>query len=167
MKTYNYKGMEFRLKDNDLELLKNAAPLLIKYRKLVHEYTKDIDMTEVNLYKEKVNELSTAASQLIGSEDEAERNRADEIMLKLNETEMEFEKDTKALSLMKLYNDCEGFVLLELIADVKFMKPFMNRILEGPLDKLDFEDEDIITLIRDAVEDFFIITGKSKIISAA
>jgi hypothetical protein len=167
MKTYNYKGLQFSLKSNDLELLKNAAPLLIKYRKLLHEYTKDIDMSEVNLYKEKMNELSTAASQLIDSDDEADRSRADELMLKLNETEMEFGSNSKAVSLMKLYNDCEGFVLLELIADVNFMKPFMNKILTGPVDKLNFEDEEIITLIKDAVEDFFIITGKSKIISAA
>lgn len=167
MKTYNYKGMQFSLKSNDLELLKNAAPLLIKYRKLLHEYTKDIDMSEVNMFKEKMNELSTAASQLIDSDDETDKNRADELMLKLNETELEFESNSKAVSLMKLYNDCEGFVLLELIADVNFMKPFMNKILTGPVDKLNFDDEEIVTLIKDAVEDFFIITGKSKIISAA
>jgi hypothetical protein len=88
-------------------------------------------------------------------------------MAKLNETESEFEENTKAMSLMRLYNDCEGFVLLELIADVNFMKPFMQKILTGPVDKLNFEENDIITLIKDAVEDFFIITGKSKIISAA
>ncbi len=124
-------------------------------------------MSEVNMYKEKMNELSTAASQLIDSDDETDKNRADELMLKLNETEMEFESNSKAVSLMKLYNDCEGFVLLELIADVNFMKPFMNKILTGPVDKLNFDDEEIVTLIKDAVEDFFIITGKSKIISAA
>jgi predicted house-cleaning noncanonical NTP pyrophosphatase (MazG superfamily) len=167
MKTYNYKGLEFRLKDNDLELLKNAAPLLIKYRKLLHEYTKDIDMSEVNTYRDRMNELSTAASQLIDSDDAADKERAEELMAKLNETESEFEENTKAMSLMRLYNDCEGFVLLELIADVNFMKPFMQKILTGPVDKLNFEENDIITLIKDAVEDFFIITGKSKIISAA
>jgi hypothetical protein len=77
MKTYNYKGLEFRLKDNDLELLKNAAPLLIKYRKLLHEYTKDIDMSEVNTYRDRMNELSTAASQLIDSDDAADKERAE------------------------------------------------------------------------------------------
>lgn len=163
-KIYKYKDQEYRLKSNDLELLRFAAPVLIKYRKLLHEYTKDIDLSELEYYQSRISELKTAISQLIDDNDD---DKVKELSSKLNEEEMKFCENTELNSLMSLYSDCEGLVLLELISDIDFIKPFIKRILIGDTSKLNFEDEEILMLIRDAVSDFFIITSRSRFISAA
>jgi hypothetical protein len=163
-KIYKYKDQEYRLKNNDLELLRLAAPVLIKYRKLLHEYTKDIDLSELEYYKSKISELKTAIIQLNEDNDD---DKVKELSRNLNIAEKEFCDNTELHSLISLYSDCEGLVLLEVISDIDFIKPFIKRILTGDTSKLDFDDDEILNLIRDAVSDFFIITSRSRFISAA
>jgi hypothetical protein len=164
MNSYTYKGLQYKLKDNDLELLRLAAPMLIKYRKLLYEYTKDIDLTELEEYRTRIYDIKTAISQHINDEDD---EIGKQLIRTLTIAEKEFSDNAKIQSLMSLYADCEGLVLLEIISDINFIKPFIKRILIGDTEKLNFEDDEILKLIRDAVSDFFIITSRSRFISAA
>jgi hypothetical protein len=186
-KTYAFNGAAFQLKPNDLELLKDASPLILKHRKLVHEYTKDIDMSEAERFKDRIRELETAIKQLeeTGPVDGTEpvpckqgqfdpipavmaQNRIDLLRDKLNEVKAEFENNYKVQSLIKLHNECEGSALMELVTDAEFMKPFLKKILlpvnDSDIDKIDFEDIAVVGFVKEVVMDFFsIITGNSSI----
>lgn len=173
-KIYTFRGQSFELLPNDLSLLNKAAPLLIKYRKLHYEYTKDINMQPVEEIRERAGELKTAITQLESIENK-DQTRIDELTEKLHKTEDELKNNNSLQSLIKLYNDCEGLVMYELITDIEFMKPFLKKILAGTaegnaasggkpgnFDELDFTDTGIPDFIKEIITDFFLAALKNR-----
>lgn len=169
-KTYTFRGQSFQLLPNNLSLLNKAAPLLIKYRKLHFEYTKDINMQPVEELREGINELRTAITQLESIENK-DQARTEELAEKLSKTEGELKNNNALQSLIKLYNDCEGLVMYELITDIAFIKQFLKKILVGTaessgkpgnIDELDFTDTGITDFIKEIITDFFLAALKNK-----
>jgi benzoyl-CoA reductase/2-hydroxyglutaryl-CoA dehydratase subunit BcrC/BadD/HgdB len=178
-KIYTYKGNTFGMRDNDLELLKYASPVLVKYRKLLYEYTNDIDMSALDTHRQRLDQFKTAVSQLqellkeipenIEEEDiENEQNKSkytgeiERLTKLLNETQKEFDNDIIVQKQIRLYNECEGFVILNIISDIQFIKPILKNILTGDFRLLDFNDPGIIDFIREVVIDFFLIIARNK-----
>jgi hypothetical protein len=160
-KTYKYKAQDFKLKPHSLEMMHNAAPLMIKYRRLLWEHTKDIDMRKVENAKLYISELETALEQM-KKENTPDIVKIDELTLKLGRTKEDFETNNEYQSLIKLYSDSEKLAMYELITDSQLIKPFLCSVLDGNTDKLDFTGADIFELVKEVVPDFFsLIAGNS------
>ena len=59
IRKYKYKEIEYTLNPVTLGVLRYAAPMIAKLRKLQHEYTRDIDTDELIRNNQRINELST------------------------------------------------------------------------------------------------------------
>jgi len=164
-KVYKYNGKQYRMLSFDLGLLNKAAPLLLKYRKLLYEYTKDIDIAEVREAEERITELKTAIEQLskAGSKSEAERLNG-----KLRSEEEAFAGNRRLQSALKLYNDCTGLALYSLITDGETINPFLKDVLSGfgegeKFPGLDVNDINSINFAREVLGDFLECTLRSSL----
>lgn len=178
-KTYTIQGQDFTLLPNDLNLLNKAAPMIARLRKLVFEYSKDIDTSEADSYKARINELTEAKVQLeeilaacrdeTGNELSEDRRtelsgRVSEICRKIDEVTNDFSSNGAAMGVLKLKQELESYALIELLTDIDFLKPIMKKILKGGnIDKLDYSDPAIIGFIRDVVTDFFTVMNKNSL----
>lgn len=127
-KIFTYNGRQYRMRQFDLGLLNKAAPLLLKYRKLLYEYTKDIDLAEVREAEERITELKTAIDQL---KEAGNKTEADRLSGKLKDEEAAFAGNRRLQSALKLYNDCTGLSLYCLITDGEIINPFLKDVLSG------------------------------------
>jgi hypothetical protein len=164
-KIYTYNCRQYRMGKFDLGLLNKAAPLLLKYRKLLYEYTKDIDLAEVNEAEERITELKTAIEQLGEAGNKTETERLTE---KLRIEEEAFGGNARLQSALKLYNDCTGLALYSLITDGETLNPFLNGILECVTGKekfqgLDMNDTSSINFAREVLGDFLACTLRSSL----
>lgn len=178
-KTYSIQGESFTLLPNDLSLLNKAAPMIARLRKLSYEYTKDIDLSPANEYRSRMTELSEAKQQLEsilndGKDDEGndlsaeKRNEMDsritELTDRLEQVKTEFSADTAVQNLLKLKEELESYALIELLTDIAFLKPVLNKVLTGGnLDKINFSDSGSIVFIKDVVTDFFTVMNRSSV----
>lgn len=170
-KTYSVQGLEFTFSGNELALLNKAAPMIAKLRRLEASYMKDIDLSPVKKYQDRVNELNEAKSQLqeilsSGKNDKQEDLTEDEksnlsgrievLSGKVTDEETAFLNDKEARALVDLETEMKGFALLELITDIDFIKPVLKKLLKGDFEKIDFTKEDILSFVRDVITDFFV-----------
>lgn len=176
--TYKIQGQTFQLLPNDLSLLNKAAPMIARLRKLVYEYTKDIDTTSADKYNERINELSESKQQLEeiinsgmdenGNElTEDSRNKLNSRINELTEKHKlavnEFNNDAIASGALKLKQELEGYALIELLTDIDFLKPILKKILVGgSTDNLNFNDGEAIGFIRSVVTDFFTVMNRNS-----
>lgn len=149
----------------DLGLLNKTAHLLLKYRKLLYEFTKDIDLAEVNEAEERISELKTAIEQLnkAGSKSEAER-----LSGKLRSEEEAFAGNSRLQSALKLYNDCTGLALYSLITNPDIINPFITGVLECVTEKEKFpglnpNEINSINFAREVLGDFLACTLRSSL----
>lgn len=165
VKEYKYGGHSFRLLPNTIKLLNLAAPVLIKYRKLEYQHTKDIDLTTVHEIRMRFDELKDSINDL-ESVPEAERDikRIESLKETLKAEQLEFESDTSLQNGIELYNDCVALAMFELVTDISLMRPLMDNILVGDVKAgtLDYTDPKIVDFIKEVIADFFLISLKSK-----
>jgi len=173
-KIYTFNGTSFTMLKNSLDLLNNANDMLIKYRKKLFEYTSDLDMSEVNKYRNMIEEhnisiqfIEKRYAEAISANDEQkaaeEKNEMARVRSLLDEMETEFNNNVTLQNLIRLESDCRDFVLLAIITDKKLMKKTLSAILIGDTSKLDFEHPDIFHLIRKVITDFFLFMGKNSL----
>jgi hypothetical protein len=166
-KVYCFNGKNFRLRNIDLGVLNKAAPLLLKFRRLQFEYTKDIDDTELRKAKAEIEDIKTALSQLeTGSN--GNENEICRLKDKLRVSETEFENNSPLQSMQKLINDAESLALFELLTDRETILPFLKNVLEAEncsLDEINFDKPGVLEFIRAVVTDFFLLTLKNKKLS--
>ncbi len=178
-KSYEIQGQTFALLPNDLNLLNKAAPMIARLRKLVYEYTKDLELSEVNEYRSRLNELTEAKKQLEeilnSNEDENAneltedkknelQNRINEISERTDSLTVEFSENTALLNLLKLKEELESYALIELLTDIDFLKPVLKKILTGgKVESLDFTNTSVIGFIRDVVTDFFTVMNRNSL----
>lgn len=178
-KTYEVQGQKFTLLPNDLNLLNKAAPMIARLRKLTYEYTKDIDLSEVQSYRTRITELSEAKEQLeqilnstrdengneLTEDKQSElQNRINEISRRFNAASEEFNDNTALLNLLKLKEELESYALIELLTDIDFLRPILKKILTGGrVDSLDFSDTGVIGFIREVVTDFFSVMNRNSL----
>ncbi len=168
-KIYSYKDKSYKMAPLNLGLMNKAAPLLIKYRKLHYEYTKDIDMSRVEAIQNRIDELKTAISQ-VESGTNAGEDRLAALRSKLAEAENELNDDVSLRNLMRFYRDSEGLAMYELITDAKVVKPLLSNIMipadsESIRDKLreqDFNVPEIFDFIKEVLTDFFSYTLQNR-----
>jgi hypothetical protein len=170
-KIYTYKNKTYKLKPVTLEVLSSAAPLLAKFRKLQGEYTSDIDLSKVHDAKNRIIELETAIEQLkenSGNEDkEGSVIRISELEQKLNEAIESFNNNDKLQSKLKLYNECTGLAMMELLGSTDVISLFLKKAIcstEGSKELvINYDDTDAIDFIREVITDFFeYIAGARK-----
>src|SRR5687767_8533242 len=116
-KTYELQGQTFTLLPNDLNLLNKAAPMIARLRKLTYEYTKDLDLSEVQAYRtrlEELNEAKTQVDEILASGLDENGNeltydkrseleiRVNEVSGKIESVNREFNANTSLLNLLKL-----------------------------------------------------------------
>lgn len=178
-KTYEIQGQTFKLLPNDLSLLNKAAPMIARLRKLTYEYTKDIDLSEAQEYRNRLSELNEGKAQieeLLSSGLDENTNELDEekksefqtgvvnITKNIEVVNEEFNSNTPLQNLLKLKEELESYALIELLTDIEFLKPILKKILTGgKIDSLDFSDTCIIGFIRDVVTDFFTVMNRNSL----
>ena len=169
---YQYNGKSYTLKPLTLGVLKKLMPLFAKLRKLQHEYTKDIDMSDVNKSRQRLNELEEAKKQLTDNAENEESNdnrlEAAEKLNKLNDKisahRSELENNESFMQKIKLFNECSAFAIYEVITNIELIKPVIEAILEGDAGQLEinFEDPETIKFITRVITDFFLFIQKNK-----
>lgn len=168
-KIYTYKGSIYKMKPLNLGLMHKAAPLLVRYRRLHYEYTKDIDMTSVDALQDRVKELKTAVSQL-EQDSNTNEDRIISLKAKLSEAETELRDNPSLGKLMKLYSDTEGLAMYELITDTAVIRPVISAILVKVDEvnkthinpELDLNEPEIIEFVKEVITDFFSYTLQSR-----
>ena len=170
---YTYNGTTYQLKPLILSVMKKAMPVIVKLRKLQYEYTKDIDMNDVNSEKNRLAELETAKKQLqeLMLEDISNNKRieiADKIfelndMIQSTKDELNFNESYKQK--IKLYNECSAIALYEIITDTELITPFIKSILtsgSGREINIDLSEPGAIEFVSAVFKDFFLLIPKNK-----
>ncbi len=170
-KIYTYNNITYKLKPLTLNVLSLSVPVLVKYRKLQQKYTADINMKAVENSKLRIAELELSIDQLKENSEEPGANkggRIEELEQKLKIANGEFENDSELQSKLKLYNECLGLAMLELIGDARLLKPFLLNVLEPVGESsseinIDLQEPSAVEFVKDVVPDFFaLIAGARK-----
>lgn len=163
-KIYSIQGNSFKMLPLNLGLMNKAAPLLLKYRKLHFEYTGDIDTSRVENAEENISGLKTVIDELEDKEGDHSA-RITELKEKLQLLEEEHKNDRKLQSVIKLYNDCEGLAMYELLTSRNIIIPFLKNVLAdaggnipSQIDNIDFNLAGAADFIKEVLTDFFTLT---------
>jgi hypothetical protein len=165
---YTFKNIKYKLKPLTLAVLSAAAPMLAAFRKLVYKYTADIDMSEVNSAKERISELETAIRQTEENEPGTDNNRSIELNNSLDKAKRELQNNQYFQSALKLYNECSGLAMLELMGSKELITGFIENVVcsadgNGSKVHLDFSDKEAAEFVKDVVTDFFgCIAGRGR-----
>jgi len=172
-KIYIYNNNSYNLKPITLAVLASAAPVMAKFRKLQQKYTSDINLKQIESAKKRISELETGLEQLkqnsYGQETEENTgSRIEELEQKLQNAKEQFDNDYQMQSVLKLYNECLGLAMLELMGEGNLIKPFLGNVLQ-PVEgnsadiNIDLHDPDAVGFTGDVVRDFFgLIAGYRK-----
>jgi hypothetical protein len=184
-KQYQHNGKTYRLKPLSLGMMKTVMPLLVKLRKLQYEYTKDIDMSDLNNLKSHIGELETAKSQFEEQfENDIENGERTDIAGKISVIDDKIFAHRDELNInesfrqkIKLFNECSAMAVYEVVTDEDIIKPVMSAILtcdEG-VDKEPpafFEESGLSwgsmdeSFILQVITDFFLLIQKSRMKSS-
>jgi predicted RNase H-like nuclease (RuvC/YqgF family) len=163
-KIFSNKGSTYRLRKIDLGVLNKAVPLLLKFRRLLFEYTKDIDDSELHKARNEIEEIKTAISQ-VESLVPADTDESARLKGKLDKAESELKNNGKLQSQLQYISEAETLALFELLTDRNTILPLLKNILE-PIDntnaEIDIEDSGSLEFIKEVVTDFFSLTLGSK-----
>ena len=172
-KTYKYNNVVYTLKPATLDVLSAAAPMLAKFRKLQQKYTRDIDMSVVNVLKSRIEELELSIDQLkeISGDTDNNSERIAQLESKLKEAKEQFDIDEQIQGTLTLYNECIGLAMLELIGDKEMINAFLNKALVSDREaigniEIDFSGETTFEFVKDVVHDFFCSIAGARKISA-
>jgi len=172
-KQYTFNGKTYQLNPITLSVMKCAIPVIVKLRKLQYEYTKDIDMRDVNIEKSRLAELETAKKQLsklmLGDIMNEERLAIAEKISILND-KISAQKDELNLNEVfkqktKLYNECFALAVYEVVTDTELIKPVIESLVtgsEGNDINIDYENTESIEFISKVIHDFFLHMQKNK-----
>jgi len=154
-----FNGIEYKLKENNLAINQASIPLLIKYRKLQAEYLDDIDISLVNAYDNRINELETAVKQLKELDNEQEVIDAEE---RLKEVKEQKANDEEVQIIAKMKNDIEALILTEISLDTVLMSKLFSKILIGDTSKIDYEHSDYRMFAMEVLAGFFTLMQLNK-----
>lgn len=160
MKTYTYKGKEYTAAPLNLALLASAAPMLARYRKLVSVYTEGIDTTEADAVKQRISEIETAISQLEENTGQVKEDihNINRLKMLLKDEKLKLSTDSRASRQQKLYNECCGLAMLELIGDNDVTALFLAKALNlESINEIDLNSPEAVDLVKEIVTDFFVL----------
>jgi hypothetical protein len=176
VKKYRYKETEYTLNPVTLGVLKYAAPLVAKLRKLQHEYTHDINTEELIQHEQRINELSTAISQVekeLGGDSVNEQTehelstQLESLCETLYNENFAFESNAELQSTLKLYNECRAFAVMEAISDTELVGRFIQKAVSPAAGKdvgnicIEINDLESVDFVKEVIVDFFyLIAGK-------
>ena len=171
-KEYCFNGKNFILKPLSLGLMKDIMPLLVRLRKLIYNYTSDIDMTEVNKARQNIADLEKAkeqlSEQLEGNVPSDERlhiiNRINSLNEKITLYKNELDNNNDLSEKIRLYNECSALAVYELFTDPALIKPALGKLLEGEntVDDINIEDPGSIKFVSEVMTGFFLYIRKNK-----
>lgn len=168
---YTYQNKNYKLKPLTLEVLSSAAPLLAAFRKLQAKYTCDIDITPVEKFKKRISEFELSINQLKDSNENINAAKINELEQKLKEAKDNFENDNAIQSAQKLYNECTGLAVLELLGEREMINKFMNRSLSsedanGGEININYILAESADFVKEVTRDFFVLIAGAGIASA-
>lgn len=164
------QGLKFQLKEPTLNTKKYLTRLVAGLRKITHLYTGDVDFRILEGYRKKLNELNLAKQQVSKVLEEKKDSKGELTEEKTAEYETalanlverigilnsEFSEDLEAQSQQDLLNELEALALLEYSKDEKAIKPILKQILEGEVDKIDFDEDDVAPFLAGIITGFFL-----------
>lgn len=169
-KSYFFNGVEFKTEKNVLKIQNAWLPLKIYYDKVVNMFASEVDMSAVNVYRDRIKKIVEEKDipdnkDLLALESETVKNeplikQVKESIAK-NKTDIEnIEKellaDEKAQAQQSEYNKAlENAIQYLLCSDI--IPEFLDKYLIGDKSKLDYENPEMITFINEVVGDFFLL----------
>ncbi len=161
---YVFNGRKYRLRELDLDMMHNAAPLLIRYREMLFTRTRNIDTTTLDAAEYDAAQLKQAINEC----EESDTETLGKLNLRLAEAEVRLGSGENA-KLRKYLNDTEALVLFEILTDAEFMCRILNNILESADDKhkpdikpWELSGKNAAGFIKKVTADFFLLTASSS-----
>lgn len=170
-KSYKFGDTEFTVEKNVLKIQNAWIPVAMYFEKLNAMYTAECDMSKVNEYKQRLENLNIKDKQdqsdilkpdllpevTAKIQSEIEKNKVE--IDKINE---EFANDSEAQEQQREYNRMLGYAIQSLITSYDVLKGFLDIYLIGDKSKLNYEDESILEFINEVISDFFLYRMQNK-----
>lgn len=162
----------FELKDVNLNVKKCFARITARLKTIQYDYTKDIDFSPVENVVKPIEQIELQLSQIEKCLETGKNSKGQDIdraeyekmqhdkKAEYSQMLQAFNDNIEIQNLLKLRNELEALALVELITDTNFIKPLLKDILKGDIDKLDFEQEDILPFISEVLVSFFALVKK-------
>lgn len=152
---FNYKGKKYELKKLTLGVKAVAIDILLEREELIHEATKDIDITGLRKYQLDKNRAET---ELLAIEKEGGDTSA--VKKRIEDIDKRFYSDVNLQANIDLHNKKSNLAVTKLFMNEELIRKVVPAILtEKP--ELDFEDEDTLPFVTEVLGTFFIMTGKN------
>lgn len=176
-KQYQHNGKTYELKPITLGVMKNVLQLIAALRKMQHNYTRDIDMSDVNNERIRLKEFETAKKQLnerlreeiIEAQRSSVMGKIGNLNEKISACKTEFELNESFKRKLQLYNECSSLALFEALSEKQLIKPAIEEILTcadhpiGIVEGIDFDDISSFRFITEVLTDFFLLIHQSNL----
>ena len=163
-KTYKYKEKEFTLKPFNLDMMNRQSKLLKAYQKLSSRETLELrrDFAEEFKIKDELEKAIGVYERALDTLPEGNESEKERLQGLLDNKMNEYESNGTVAVLDKLIKDTEQGNLIELITNTEIIKPFINDVLSGDVNSIDWNDEDVAKFIGEVVLDFYTYSQASK-----
>jgi len=150
-----YRGKKYELKKITLGLKAVMTDILLLREDLVYEATKDIDLTGLNKYKMKRDEIEAEIQAYLAEGEDVNIDKINNAKERLAKLEQKYAEDYELQNTIKYYESKANMCLVKLITNEKLVKKVIPEILtEDP--KLDMSEPDAERFIGEVFNKFFL-----------
>jgi hypothetical protein len=161
-----FNGIIYKVKPLDLAVYKAFQPVRANLITLQYMAVAGIDMSDVDVYKDRIELLKTGIESIDKASDDKD-NPPDDAKKKeyltekirlqglLIEAEQNFKNDLLVQQKEKFYKDKQALAYEEWLCDTVLMKPFIETLLEGDFSKIEWKSFDMLRFISEVISNFF------------
>jgi hypothetical protein len=169
-----FNGSVFTVKSLNLAIYKAFQPVRANLITLQYMHTAGIDMSDVEVYKDRIailkegiDSIDKACDDKNEPPDDAKKKEYLTEKIRLNglliEAETNFNNDLLVQQKDKFFKDKQTLAYEEWLCDTVLMKPFIEQLLEGDFSKFDWNDFSILSFISEVISNFFyLISSRAK-----
>lgn len=152
-KSFKFGDETFTMIDDNLMLGDLSDELLEKYFEFKEKFTGKIDMSLVNKYESRIEELEKGIETT-----EDEKHKAD-LQTKLEQETKKFTSDPLVQATLTRKRECEGLILKRIMRHVEFIEPLFKKILTGgDHSKIIYNSPEGKIFIMEVITNFFSYT---------
>lgn len=143
--TKEYNGIVFELRPFNIKTKEAYTQIVLTIDRIYKSLIKarEIDISLLDKYTYRLNELQTAFSQLRALENlnEDQKTQLENLEKSLNDLKATMINDKEYQETLNEVNTCYTEATLKVCQSIELIKPFMESVLIGDLTKLDWETD--------------------------